>query len=103
MQIEDRIDALPFNLYRKMSYRCHCSAIHDRDYRYELTIKLNRTFGLNGKGHTKYYAFYECSAIPLGDSQRFIGRHGGLGQNTLENAIKELEGYVKRELDNKKS
>ena len=103
MQLEERIDTLPFNLYRKIKYTCYCGAIHEKNYRYELTIKLNRTYGLNRKGRTKYYVFYECSAIPLGDSRKYIGRHGGLGHNTLEDAIKELEGYVRRELEDKKS
>ena len=93
MEIEEMIMQLPYNLYREHEYRCHCGAVHKKNYRYELEIKILPHFELDKPAY-RFLAYYKNNEIPLGDSNKYIGHACGFGQATLKEAIQELKGYI---------
>lgn len=96
--IEEMIDELPFNIYKEVEEPCYkCGTIHRVQLKYELTIRLMRHFDEKGKGHTRYFIYYDNNKLPSGYTDKYIGRCAGFGQATIEEAINELKGYIKND------
>lgn len=97
--IDNLIKELPFDLYQKHEYRCHCGAIHNKNYRYELKIRILPHYE-HGSPAYRFLIYYENNEISNGDSNKYIGRACGFGQATLEEAVKELKGILNEKQEN---
>lgn len=97
--IEKLLETIPVTITKEIEITCFsCGTKYKRKCRYELQIKLSKHEARMGVMKRRYHIFYECGAFGYGDSDRYIGNPCGLGFLTLEEAIKDLKGYLINEL-----
>lgn len=95
-EFEELINSLPINITRTIQEHCSCGRLHDKILRYDLEIRLDRTYYLH-KIIPQYYIYYKCSDIPIGNSNRYIGVNNGYGKATIKEAVEELKTYLSAE------
>ena len=91
---EEQIDELPIRIQKKVKTRCICGATHEKIITYELQIRIDRSYGINGAFRPQYYIFYKCSDSTINDTARYIGEHCGIGFRTTKEAFENLKGYL---------
>lgn len=101
MTVEEIISKLPISITKTVEKNCLCCGQKQKvKIKYELKLKVWRSSVLTNTGYEpqdRYYAYYKTRDLSDGNSEKYIGRVGGIGQLTLTDALLELQGYIKNE------